>query len=311
MEFRPLGRTGLSVSAMSLGGAAFGNMYGTIGNSEARDTVHAALDAGINLIDTSPFYGKTVSETVLGSILKDIPRDRFLLSTKVGRIDADLFDFRPASIRASLHASLKRLNVDHADLLFAHDIEYAQDHAAIFADTVGELQRLKHEGLARAIGVSALPLSLLSAAINSCDLDAVISYTHFTLQNQRLLSELLPIAQIKGIGVINASPLNMGLLTMAGPPEWHPAPPVLRQAVAQCRDYCRQHDLDLGFLGMQFCLAESTIPSTISGTARRSELEANLQAMRQPADPKHLVAIQKILASVIGLSWQSGQWAGD
>src|SRR5438034_1321689 len=84
------------------------------------------------------------------------------------------------------------------------------------AETVGTLQRLKKEGKARFIGVSCYPLGLLRRAIERCELDVVISYCHYTLQNTRLVTELLPVAEVRGVGVLNASPLSMGLLTNQG-----------------------------------------------------------------------------------------------
>src|SRR5215211_709130 len=112
MIYRDLGRTGLRVSALSLGGVAFGDMYGQLGPGEADACVRRAIDLGVNLIDTSPYYGRTRSESVLGEILSPGLRDRIILCSKAGRNGRAEFDFTPTAMRASVEASLQRLKTD-------------------------------------------------------------------------------------------------------------------------------------------------------------------------------------------------------
>src|SRR5262245_40728687 len=279
MHYRELGRTGLRVSVLSLGGAAVGQMYGPVPTAEVADCVHAAIDAGVNLIDTSAYYGKGRSEEILGEILRGGWRERVALCTKAGRLDRDVFDYTPAGLRACLEGSLRRLHTDHVDILLAHDIEFAADYEAVFTDTAAALHDLKREGKCRFVGMSALPLGLLRQAVERCDLDVVISYCHFHLQDTTLLTDLLPAAERRGVGVLNASPLAMGLLTQQGPPDWHPADAEIQSACRRAAEVCRRRGADLAFLGMQFCFSEPRIPSTITGTAKRRELEANLKAL--------------------------------
>jgi L-galactose dehydrogenase len=245
MQYRELGRTGLSVSVLSLGGAALGDMYGELGPGEAAACVRRALDAGINLIDTSPYYGLTRSESVLGEILQSGLRRKIYLCTKAGRNGLADFDFSPAAMERSLDASLQRLRTDYVDLFIAHDIEFATDFEQVFTETAATLQKLKQAGKCRFIGMSGYPLRVVRRAIERCPLDVVISYAHFTLQNQRLLTELMPAAERLGVGVLNASPLCLGLLTEAGPPGWHPAPPQLRIAARDAAQLCRQRGMDI------------------------------------------------------------------
>src|SRR5262249_50720994 len=148
------------------------------------------------------------------------------------------------------------------DILLAHDIEFADDYDYVFNETYAELQKLKKEGKTRFIGMSCYPLGLLKRAIERCDLDVVISYAHFTLQNQRLLSELLPTAEKRGVGVMNASPLALGLLTDQGPQPWFPGQPELKAVCRQAAELCRERDVEIAFLGMQFCFGEPRIPTT-------------------------------------------------
>src|SRR5688572_20281241 len=127
MNYRPLGRTGLDISAVSLGGAALGQQYGPVSVADAAATVHAGIAAGVNLIDTSAYYGKGVSEQILGEVLQGGWREKVFICTKAGRLDRAAFDFSPAGMRACFERSLRRLRTDHVDILLAHDIEYADD----------------------------------------------------------------------------------------------------------------------------------------------------------------------------------------
>ena len=308
MQTNRLGRTDLNVTVMSLGGAAIGQQYGPVSAAEVADTVHAAIDAGINLIDTSAYYGKGLAEEILGEVLQGGWREKVAICTKAGRIDRAEFDFSPASMRRSVEASLRRLRTDHVEILLAHDIEYADDFEAVFTETADVLHQLKKEGKCRYIGMSCFPLKLLVRAIEKCNLDVVISYCHYTLQNTTLLTELMPVALQHGVGVLNASPLAMGLLTHQGPPPWNPAPESIRHACQQAADHCRERGADLATLGMQFCFHETSIPSTITGTAKRSELEANLRTLSTSIDTQLLAEVQAILAPVKDQTWPSGNW---
>jgi L-galactose dehydrogenase len=308
MHFRDLGGTGLRVSVLSLGGAAIGQMYGPVSTSEVADCVHAAIDAGVNLIDTSAYYGKGRSEELLGEVLRGGWRDRIHLCTKAGRLDRDVFDFTPAGMRHCLDNSLRRLGTDHVDILLAHDIEFAADYEAVFTDTAAVLHDLKRAGKCRFVGMSGLPLGLLRQAVERCNLDVVISYCHFHLQDTTLRTDLLPVTERHGVGVLNASPLAMGLLTEQGPPSWHPAAQEIKDACRRAAELCRRRGTDLAFLGMQFCFAEPGISSTITGTAKRHELEANLKALRTPLDPPLLADVQAVLAPVKDRTWPSGNW---
>ena len=310
MTHHPLGRTGLSVSKLSLGGAQFGQQYGPLPTPQAAGVVHAAIDAGVNLIDTSAFYGRGTSEAVLGEVLAGGWREKVAVCTKAGRLDRDLFDFTPAGMRACVEGSLQRLRTDHVDILLAHDIEFADDFERVFTETADVLHRLKAEGKTRFVGMSCLPLGLLKQAIERCNLDVVISYCHFNLQDQTLLTDLLPVAERHGVGVLNASPLGMGLLTHQGPQPWHPGGEEIKAACRAAAKVCGAQGADISFLGMQFCFAEDRIPSTVSGAATVDELRTNLRALTEPIDASLLRDVQTVLAPVRNMSWASGNWKG-
>ncbi len=306
MLYRKLGRTGLKVSVLSQGGAAFGQQYGPVSVAEAADCVHSAIDSGINLIDTSAYYGKGRSEEILGEVLHGGLRDKVYLCTKAGRLDVDQFDFSPAGMEKCLEGSLKRLRTDAVDILIAHDIEFAANTEAVFSETANVLHKLKRVGKCRFIGMSGYPLGLLARAIEGCNLDVVISYAQFTLQNQRLVTELLPVAERYGVGILNGSPLCLGLLTNQGPPPWHPGSARLKETARKAAVFCRQRGVDISFLGMQFCFTEERIATTITGAPRKEELLVNLRALSTPIDRQMLAEVQGILQPVMNETWASG-----
>src|SRR5436309_11618857 len=124
MKYRELGRTGLKLSVVSYGAASIGNEYGNLDEAQGIRSLHVALDGGVNFIDTSPYYGRTLSEKVLGKAFKEIPRDRFILGTKCGRYDVSKFDFSAERIVRSVDESLQRMGLDYVDIMQCHDIEF-------------------------------------------------------------------------------------------------------------------------------------------------------------------------------------------
>jgi L-galactose dehydrogenase len=308
MELRELGRTGLKVSPLGFGGAPLGGMYGGLEESEAIASLHHAIDAGINLVDTSPYYGPLHSEVLLGKALQGGWRKRVLLATKVGRIDRAVFDFSAGFVVRSMEDSLQRLQTDYVDIFQAHDIEFADDLDRVFTESAEALYRLKKQGKCRFIGMTGLPVAVLRRAIETCDLDVVISYCHCTLLDTTLLTDLLDVAERRGVGIINASPLAMGLLTEAGPPEWHPADPEIKLAARKAATLCTERGADLSTLALVQVLREERLATTLVGMKRRSEVDRNLQAMNEKLDEALLADVLKILAPVKDRTWPSGKF---
>ena len=198
--------------------------------AEAIAAVHAALDCGINYFDVAPAYGGTLSETVLGKALRGIARDRYFLSTKVGKYTKpgsygnDVLDYSRARIRASLDESAERLGVDYFDIIHIHDIEYQDRKHTEWALTEGydAVQELKREGRIGNVSFGIYPMDLWKRIFASIDIDAALVHNHYCLNDTQLL-DLLPMARQKGIGIVNGSPFASGLLTDRGAPAWHPA----------------------------------------------------------------------------------------
>jgi L-galactose dehydrogenase len=307
MQMRDVGRTGLRVTPLGFGAAPVGGHYGDRDFAAQVAAVRHAIDRGINLIDTSPFYGDGRSESLLGEALAG-RRDQVVLTTKAGRNGDTAFDFSAPSMLRSLDESLRRLRTDHVDVWFAHDIEFAADFEQVFTETADALRQAKRAGKCRFIGMTGYHPGLLARAIERCDLDVVLNYCHFSLTSSQILTKLLPVAERHDVGVLNASALMMGLLTRRGPPSWHPAPSALRAACVQARDYCDKHGIDLEVLGLQYVLSDERVSSTLVGLSSVAEVDMNLRALEQPADADVLTAVLAILAPIHDMEWPSGNW---
>ena len=309
MQYRPLGRTGLTVPQLSYGASSLGGVFRDIDEDAGVRAVHAAVDGGMNLIDVSPYYGITRAETVLGRALKQIDRDRYILSTKAGRYGPDFadFDFSADRITRSIDESLARLNVDHVDILLAHDIEFGSIDQ-IVNETLPAMQRLKTQGKTRFIGISALPLVMFTRVVDRLPpgtLDVILSYCHYELNDTALL-DIVPRMQSAGIGVISASPTGMGLLTHRDPPDWHPAPDAVKAACRKAAEYCAARGVNLTQLAIQFAIANPDVSTTLVSTADPAKAEQNLRWVHEPVDETMLSEVRDILAPVHNLTWTSG-----
>ena len=307
MRYRPLGRTGLEVSALGLGTSPFGGAFGIPDESECRSCLDHALDSGINYLDTSPYYGNTRSEAVLGRCLRGIPRDRYILSTKVGRYGdhVENFDFSADRVRRSLDESLTRLGVDHVDIVFCHDIEFGS-LAQVIDEAIPALRELVQQGKVRFVGVSGLPLLVFREVLARTDVDVILSYCHYTLADTTLLS-LIPELERRGVGIINASPMGMGLFTEGGPRDWHPAPPSIRDACRRAVEHCRDRDANLARLALRFATAQNRINTTLVGTSSPKEIADDLRWLDEPIDEALLNEVREILRPVRDRTWTSGR----
>lgn len=305
MEYRTLGKTGLKVSALGFGGSPLGGAFGAVDEGEAIRVVHLALDLGINFIDTSPYYGVTRSETLLGRALKSIARDRYILATKVGRYGMDEFDFSAERVVRGVDESLARLQVEYIDLIQCHDIEFGSLDQVV-NETLPALRHLRDSGKVRWIGITGLPLKIFRSVLERTDVDTILSYCHYAL-NDSTLEDLLPWLEEKQAGVINGSPLSMGLLTERGAPDWHPAPAEIRQVCAAAAATLRSRGIDIQRLAIQFAVANPAIASTLAGTTSEVNIRRNVEWAETPIDAAELALAQELLAPVHNRTWPSGR----
>src|SRR5450432_2046994 len=243
MEYRKLGGTSLEVSLLGFGASPLGDVFGVTDPAEGVSAVHLAIDRGINFFDVSPYYGLTLAEKRLGDALVG-HRHRVLLATKVGRYGANDFDFSAQRVTASIDESLKRLRTDYVDLLQAHDVEFG-DVQQIIEETIPALRKIQKQGKARFIGISGLPLTTLVRIAEAVPLDTILSYCRYNLMAADMDEVLLPVAKRLGVGLINASPLHMGVLTRQGAPDWHPAPVEVLTAGKKVEELCRSRGVDV------------------------------------------------------------------
>jgi len=304
MKYRPLGKTGMQVSVLGLGTAPLGGTYGGFDRAEGIRAVHTALDLGINLIDTAPYYGITRSETALGEALQGIPRDRYFLSTKVGRYGNDDFDFSAGRMSKSINASLARLRTDYLDILIVHDIEF-RSIKQILNETLPELRKIQAQGKFRWLGVSGLPLKIYPSVLDHASLDLILSYCHYCL-NDNSLAALVPYLQSKEVGVISAAPTAMGLLTQSGPPDWHPASKEIKRVCAQAAEYCALQGADLTRLAIQYAVANPEFANTLVGSAVPAQVADNVKWAEEPLNLELVAEVAKILAPIHNQTWQSG-----
>ena len=301
-----LGQTGLVLSPIGLGASSLGGgVFGPVEEQDAIRTVHVALDHGVRLIDVAPFYGDTRAETVLGKALRGVPRDRYVLATKVGRYGNTEFDFSSERVLQSMDESLQRLGVDYVDLIQAHDVEYG-DLRQIESETIPALHRLVDEGKARFLGATGYPLKPLRQLAEHVQLDTVLSYNHLSLNDTTLL-DALPVFAAKEIGVINAAPLSQGLLTNRGTPPWHPAPAAVKNACAATAEFVQNRGSDIAKLAIQFSTRQPGVATTLIGTADPQELERNLQWATEPLDEELLALVQSKLAPIHNVTWKTGR----
>lgn len=304
LEYRPLGKTDLRVGVVGFGASPLGDVFGRTDPAETVAAVHHAIECGINLFDVSPYYGLTLAESRLGEALEG-RREKAVLATKCGRYGADEFDFSAQRITAGLEDSLRRLRTDYVDVLQAHDVEFT--HAdQIVEETVPTLRKLQQQGKARHIGITGLSLKNLVAIAKRVDVDCMISYCRYNLMVSDLDEELMPFARERGIGIINASPLHMGILTAHGPATWHPASAEVIEAGRRVVELCEAHGVDAPQLALHYCLQHPYVASTLVGMATREQVDANLKAAQLSVDPELMAQIGEIIAPVHNRIWASG-----
>jgi aryl-alcohol dehydrogenase-like predicted oxidoreductase len=299
MKTRPLGKTGIDLPILSFGASSLGAEFRSISLDEAMLSTRTALDLGMNFIDTSPFYGRGMSEILLGLGLKGVPRDSYLLGTKLGRYSDIHFDFSAKRVAESVHVSLHRLGTDHLDVLLMHDVEFVP-LPQIWEETLPAILKLKEQGKVRAVGFSCYPLKTFHAVLDHVEdqIDCVLSYNRYTLQNTSFVDDVLPRVAAKGIGAMNAGPFSARLLTNAELPGWLKEPEDVKAAARAAAKHCADRGVDIAQLALQFSCEHPGIATTVAGSANPANIRKWAEWLEQPIDRELLAEVLAIFAPV-------------
>ncbi len=302
----------MQVSALSFGASSLGGVFHQIDEGRAVDAVLAAVEGGMNLIDVSPYYGHYRAERVLGIALRQLPRQSYILSTKVGRYGQDgvnTWDYSAKRAQESVGESMERLGVEYIDLIHVHDIEFQAARPGglqlVADETLPALAELKERGLVGHVGITDLQIANLRWVIDHTPagmVETVLNFCHYCLCDDAL-ADHLDYFESRGIGLINASPLSMGLLSERGVPDWHPAPKPLVEACQRAAGYCRQQGYPIEKLAMQFAVSNPRIPTTLFSSANPDNVRRNLQFVSEPVDWELVEKVRQVIGQQQRVTW--------
>ncbi len=307
MKYHEIGKTGMCVSELSFGASSLGAVFHEIKESQALEAVYAAIDCGMNFIDVSPYYGHYKAETVLGKALRNIPREKYYLSTKVGRYGengVNTWDYSARRAKESVYESLERLGLDYIDLINVHDIEFA-DLSQVVNETLPALVELKETGLVRHVGITDLQLENLEWVIKNVPqgtVESVLNFCHHTLNDDKIL-DYIDFFESNNVGIINASPFSMGLLTKRGIPSWHPAPESLVEACRKAVLHCEAKGYPIETLAIQYAVSNPRIATTLFSSANPESVKRNVAVLDEPIDMQLVEEVKEIIGDQFRVSW--------
>lgn len=307
MNYNEIGKTGMKVSDLSFGASSLGGVFHDIRESEGINAVCKAVENGMNFIDVSPYYGHYKAETVLGKALQLIPRDHYYLSTKVGRYGKDgknTWDYSAKRATESVYESLDRLHIDSIDLINVHDIEFV-DLNLVINETLPALVELKNKGIVKHIGITDLQLENLKWVIEHTapgTVESVLNFCHYCLNDDKLV-DFLDFFEKHDVGVINASPLSMGLLSERGIPKWHPAPKALVEVCRKAVQHCKSRNYPIEKLAIQFSVSNPRIATTLFSSANPENVLKNIRFAEEPIDWDLVKEVQEIIGNQKRVSW--------
>ena len=361
MRYTELGKTGMKISQLGFGASSLGSVFHETKLNESISAVEAAIEGGINFIDVSPYYGYYKAETVLGQALKNIPRDKYYLSTKVGRYGEDghnTWDYSAERVTRSVYESMERLGIDFIDLINVHDIEFQAALPGglqkVVDETLPALFALKEKGLVGHVGITDLQLKNLKWVVEqapqphpqplskgrgeyidpmppcktNCStpmggagggafpsgaeggawrtsiVESILNFCHFCLCDDALADELDFFEQ-HGVGVVNASPLSMGLLSQRGVPAWHPAPKSLVEACARAAAFCTEKGYPIERLAMQYSVSNPRIASTLFSSANPKNVKRNIEWANEDPDWQLVQQVKDIIGDQQRVTWSN------
>ena len=307
MKYYEIGKTGMKVSALSFGASSLGGVFHEINENRALDAVYTAVDNGMNFIDVSPYYGHYKAETVLGKALPNIDRGKYYLSTKVGRYGKDgvnTWDYSAHRAKESVYESLERLHIDYIDLINVHDVEFS-DLNQVINETLPALCELREEGVVKHVGITDLQPENLQYIIDRVPqgtVESVLCFCHYCL-NDDMLVDYFDYFESKGIGIINASPFAMGLLSKRGVPDWHPAPKALVEACQKATEHCEAKGYPIEKLAIQYAISNPRIATTLFSSANPDNVKKNIQYVEEPIDWQLVKEVQDIIGDQKRVRW--------
>ena len=304
MEYRKLGQTDLEVSVLGYGASPLGNEFEEIDVREGERAVHMAVDLGVNFFDTSPYYGRTLSEERLGRALGR-RRKNIVLATKCGRYDIDRFDFSADRVRNSINESLRRLRTDYVDLYQMHDIEFV-DREQVLDEALPVARELQKAGKCRYVGITGLPLGILRDVADRGEVDSILTYARYNLMVDDLDTELRPFCEGKGIGLINASPLHLRILTERGAPPWHLASEEVKRTGQQIATLCRERGVDVSEVALKFCYDYPYTASVLVGMSKSYHVAQNLRTFDFEQPEGILDEVRELVEPVRNQIWPTG-----
>ena len=315
MVYNEIGKTGMRVSNLGFGASSLGGVFHSIREDEGIEAVHTAVDNGINFIDVSPYYGHLKAETVLGKALKEIPHEKYYLSTKVGRYGKDgvnTWDYSAKRVTESVYESMERLNIDYIDLINVHDIEFQGDMEGglqlIVDETLPALVELREKGVVKHVGITDLQPENLKWVVEHAPegtVESILNFCHYSL-NDTLLADYLGFFEQHNVGVINASPFSMGLLSQRGAPDWHPASEALKAACAKAAAYCEEQGYPIDKLAIQFSTSlNPRIATTLFSSANPKNVLKNIQYVNEPMDEELVKKVQEIIGDQMFVRWKN------
>lgn len=299
-------KNGLALTELGLGAAQFGNLYRATTDAEAEGAFETAWEAGIRYFDTAPHYGLGLSERRLGALLRTKNRDEYVLSTKAGRLlvpnpggedfpdDGGFdvpaatrrqWDFSADGVKRSIDESLDRLGLDRIDIVYLHDPD---DHGRPAMDcALPALLRLRGEGVVTAIGAGMNQSAMPAEFIRQHDIDVVMLAGRYTLLEQEGLTDLMPLATERGVGIVIAGVYNSGLLSTDRPPadakyNYEPAPAALVARAHRIADICEQHGVTLPEAAVAFPLLHQATVSVVVGGRTEEQVRGSVERYQKP-----------------------------
>ncbi|NMM22754.1 MAG: aldo/keto reductase [Phycicoccus sp.] len=282
LELRQLGKTQMNVTAVSLGGAGLGGIFGPVGDADGVAAVEKALELGMNYLDTSPKYGE--AERRMGLALRGVPRDSYYLASKVGTHPQKPGDYSAEAARWTVARSLEVLGVDYLDVCHIHEPEPHQLNAALAPGGAMEaLVALKQEGIIRNIGIGVQDHDLHQQAVDTGHIDVCMMVNDYTLLRQ-YADDIFSLAEARGLGLVNGAALAMGLLSgrdpdTIGTDRWTP-PAAEVQAAKQVHTWCAERGVPVLALALQFSLQQRRFDCTLVGAATASEVVGCWEALK-------------------------------